>query len=137
MKNVNKINTFIRDGGKLIPYSDDRAHKILCPVCGCVSFDDNYVCSICGWEFDGVYFDNERVPVNFGMSQKKWRKRFISRCSKNIQGAYKNLIRVSKNKYRLFDLEYIVSNPGLYREFYSQNWWDDDTKEFLSEVGVL
>lgn len=136
MKNITRISAFTRETGRLIPYSDDRAHMILCPVCGCVSFDDNYVCDICGWEFDGVYFDNERVPVNFGMSQKRWREKFLHKCSKNIQSAYKNLIRESKNKYRLFDLEYILSNPGLYREFYAQDWLDKDTKEFMEVLSV-
>ena len=29
-------------------------------------------------------------------------------------------------------LEYIKYNPGLYRKFYNSDWFDHDTKEFIS-----
>lgn len=132
MKNQIPINKFTREGDKLIPYTEDRNHKVLCPVCGSVMYDDNFVCDICHWEFDGIWFDYQKVPVNFCLSPKKWRQKFLKKCSPEIRSAYKNLIKVTHNKYRLFDLEYIKYNPRLYRNFYNSGWFDQDTKEFIS-----
>lgn len=133
------ITEFVRDNGKLTPYANDRNHKVLCPVCGCVTFDDYYVCDICGWEFDGVDFDYAKSSANYLksikhlQSPKMWRKHFLSTCSDIIIKEYKKLEKLTKNKYRLFDFEYIVYNPNLYRNFYSNSFIDNDTKEFLDE----
>lgn len=143
MKNQLLITKFVREEGKLIPYTKDRNHKVLCPVCGAVTFDDYYVCNICGWEFESVDFDYAKSPANCWksyhrpQSPKMWRKRFLKKCSPEIKKAYRDLLRLTHNKYRLFDLEFIDYNPGLYRKFYSGDWWDFDTREFIDKYVCL
>ena len=127
------ITKFVRKKGRLTPYSPDRNHKVLCPVCGCVTFDDYYVCNICNWEFEFLDLDKNYSPANLA-SAKNYRKKFLRRVSKNIRREYRRLIKTTKNKYILFDMEFVSYCFGLYENFYKNEWFDNDTKEFVANL---
>lgn len=113
--------------------SDRFYNFVICPVCGCLALDGYYVCDICGWEFDGTLMDKEKSLANRRMSIRGYRKNFLKSCSKEIKSSYKELKRRINNTYRPFDFEFIVYNPGLYRDFYKEEFIDDDTKQFLNK----
>lgn len=133
MKKKNKSITLEKFQRECNLHQDSYYKYAICPVCGCLTLNGYYVCDICGWEFDGTLMEKEKSTANNHLSIKKYRKLFLSNCSKEIRIAYKKLSKTSKNKYRLFDGEYIKCKPNLYRNFYSNSFIDNDTKEFLDE----
>ena len=45
-------------------YKEFGYHIVICPVCGSITLDYNYICANCGWEYDGVTEDTKYSEVN-------------------------------------------------------------------------
>ncbi len=54
--------------------ADDGFSAISCPVCGCMTLDNYWICSQCQWEFDDKPEDH--VSSCNGMTLREYRKRY-------------------------------------------------------------
>ena len=51
--------------------------EIICPVCGCKTLDNYYICKSCGWEYDG--FPKDHYSAANGATLENYRKNIIGR----------------------------------------------------------
>lgn len=67
-------------------YNISMSKEIRCPICGNLVEDWDEICTICNWEVDGTFYENEKSCANNNLTpnqyRKKWDKKFAKRYNK-------------------------------------------------------
>lgn len=74
-------------------YNAEELH--LCPICGSQVEDWDEICDKCGWEVDGIVYENEKSAANNNLTPKQYRRKWDKNFAIQYENACKQLLNKS------------------------------------------